>query len=469
MNKKYKIICPLLSDEGRDVEILLPIVYFAERYLNCSVEFVFVWEAHLIFRKKPDLIIVAANTVGDRLLFQISKHAAKCGIKVFSFISEGNFRTNGSFDYWGYNYDKIFFQDFICHWSKRTQSFLIKELPELKHKMVVTGAPGFDRYKIYQFLSKDNFLEKKKLTHFSKIITYAGWAFGKLFNKQGLDELNFFFQNDPKALLWVEDQMRKVEGILRKVIENNQDILFILKRHPSEINPSIEYLKHNNEMVRLKDYPNVMYITNEIAIHDLINISDLWLGFETTTVLEAWLLKNITTILINPDVKYFQKFRDELYKGSIIVSNYQSLQDYITEFYSKDIIKEFFTEEKIFNRKKLITETIGYDDGLNHVRSGFYLMKTLDMVRSANIKVKFSFNFLIKYLLLHIGKYFYNRELFLMLPKFRKTVFIFERYKLKNLIPVKKTYDSFLNDFHEKHNIRDKIHSDEFWSNLIES
>jgi len=468
MKKKYHIICTLISDEGRDVEIILPIVYFAEKYLDCTVEFIFFWEAHKIFRKKPDLVIIPANTVGDHLLFEIAKHAAECGIKVFSFISEGNFRTNGSFDYWGYNYEKKFYQDYVMHWSKRTQNFLINELPHYKDKMVLTGAPGFDRYKIYEFLDKETFLRKNGLTQYKKIITYAGWAFGKLANQQGIEELMVYFLDNTNALEWAKEQMFAVEEVLKKAIENNKDTLFILKKHPSEVNPSIEHLDYLNEMVRLKDYPNVIYTTNDIAIHDLINISDLWLGFETTTALETWIMVDKPTILINPDDAYFEQYRDELYKGSIIVKDYPSLQKCIDKFYEKGKLDEFYTEDKIQNRKKIITDTIGYEDGLNHLRSGYYLMKTLEQIESEKNKSIFSFNFFIKYFLLHIGKYFYIKSLFLKLPKFKKTIFIFERYKMKNIPILQKKYYLFLDKFYRDKQLPEKIESGNIWNEIIE-
>lgn len=468
MNKKYHIICTLISDEGRDAEIVLPIIYFAEKYLNCTVEVIFFWEAHKIFGKKPDMIIVPANTVGDHLLFEIAKHAAKSGIKVFSFISEGNFRTNGSFDYWGYNYEKKFYQDFVMHWSKRTQNFLIDELPHYKDKMVLTGAPGFDRYKIYEFLDKATFLKTNGLTQYKKVITYAGWAFGKLANQQGIEELMVYFLDNNKALEWAKEQMFAVEEALKQAIENNKDTLFILKKHPSEVNPSIEHLNYLNEMVRLKDYPNVIYTTNDFAIHDLINISDLWLGFETTTALETWIMTDKPSILINPDAEYFAQYRDELYKGSVIVKDYKELQHYINLFYETGKIDEFYTKDKVESRMKIITDTIGYDDGLNHLRSGYYLMKTLEKSEPEKKKFILSVNFFIKYFLLHIGKYFYIKSLFLKLPKFKKTIFIFERYKMKNISVLKKKYYPFLDKFYQTKKLKEKIESGDIWKEIIE-
>ena len=239
----------------------MPVIFYAEKYLNANVDYSFIWEIHDIYRKKPDVVLLA-NTIGSKLHFEISKYAYENGIKVFALISEGNFRTNGTFNYWGYNVDKQFYQDFICHWSKRTYDFLVNELPQYKNQMVVTGATGFDRYKIYDFVSRSEFLKKWQLPDFKKVIGYAGWAFGKLFNAPGRKELQYFHKDNPQRLVWMEEQMYLVEGILKDVIEKNTDTLFILKRHPNEAHPHLTK-EDKNEMAALNNYDNVIYIRNE--------------------------------------------------------------------------------------------------------------------------------------------------------------------------------------------------------------
>jgi surface carbohydrate biosynthesis protein len=279
------------------------------------VEFSFIWNIHDIYRKKPDLILMA-NTIGSRLHFKVSKYAHENGIKIFALISEGNFRTDGSFDYFGYNADKTFYQEYICHWSKRTKEFFDKELPSLQHKNIITGATGFDRYKIYQFEERDEFLKRYNLPRYKAVIGYAGWAFGKIYNQQGRDELRTYFQDLDKGLKWMDQQMKEVESMLRAAIEKFPQVLFILKRHPNEANPTIT-TEHPNEMIALREYPNVLYITWTENLHDLINVCDLWTAFESTTALEAWLIDK-ETIYLNPDPDFN---RDTTYLGTPISRN----------------------------------------------------------------------------------------------------------------------------------------------------
>ncbi len=462
MIKGKRILCYLDNDRGRDAEMMLPLVYFIENVLECTVEFAFVWDVHAIYRKKPDLVLLP-NAIGSPLNYQISKYAYNQNLRVFALISEGNFRTDGTFKYWGYNKDKVFYEDFICLWSKRTYDFLSEKEPDHVDKMVVTGGVGFDRYKIYSFKSKEEFLQERGLSEFRKIIGYAGWAFGKVFNKQGLAEIAFLRKNDPNRVEWMKKQMYLVEDILRNCVEANPDTLFIFKRHPNEANPSIVG-EGMNEMLRLKDYPNVLYVKEEVNIHDLINISDIWMAFESTTALESWVMREThPTILINPDPEFK---RDKLHVGSVIAKGYPELQKMIDEYYATGTIKEFFKTELIENRSKLIKDTIGFGDGFNHIRTGLYLSKSLEKADSKQARFVFSFNYYLKFRLLHIVKYFYIRNLFEKLPKFKKTVWLFERYTLENINVLKQQYWPYLSNFYNKNSIKQQYQDRSLSQNL---
>ena len=462
-SEKYKILCFLDFGKGRDLEILMPLVYYAEKYLHSQVEFAFLRDIHKIYLQKPDIVLLA-NAIGSKLHFLITKYAAQNNIPVFTLISEGNFRTDGTFDYWGYNTDKIIYQDYICQWSQRTKKYFDEVLPQYKQKNVVTGATGFDRYKIYDFISKEDYLKKLGYSRYKKVISYAGWAFGKIFNQTGLWEVKSSHKNNyEQVIAWMKEQMLLVEDILRKAVENNPDILFILKRHPNEIHPHLQQ-RDRNEMVNLKDYPNVLYTTTE-NIHDMISASDIFTGFETTAALETWLMKDTPTVLLNPDTDFN---RDQLYKGSVIAHSYDEFQKYIDEFYSTGKISSFQSEEKKENRQKFIVETVGYSDGMNHIRAGYYLKKTLDKTKpNSNPKVKLNFSYLMWYYLVHIGKYFYKKEIFRRLPKFKKTIWIFDNLELKEIPQLKQKYFRYLDIFHEKNNIPERIKLDKFWQEIL--
>lgn len=455
--ERTKLLCFLDDEYGRDVEMVLPVLYFAERYLHCDIKFAFAWNAHEIYLQRPDIVYLP-NAIGSPFYHQLAKYAADQNITLFAQISEGNFRTDGSFDYWGYNKDHHIYQDYLCLWSKRTYDYMLKELPQYKEKLAFTGATGFDRYKIYAFEKKESFLKRKNLPPFRKIIGYAGWAFGKIYNAQGRQEVSVLI-ND---FNWLEKQMLLVESILKEAIVNNPDTLFILKRHPNEANPSIVD-DGRNEMNRLKDYPNVIYITEKENIHDLISVSDIWLGFETTSALEAWLMKDIPTILINPEPEFN---RDKLYQGSVIVKNYQELQELINEYYSKGSIESFQIDDLVKKRGKLISDTIGFSDGFNHIRTGFYLRKAIEEGRFKPKKYQFKLKFLFRYLLIYVGKYFYNKTVFFKLPKFKKSIWILERYKLERVRHFRNEYWPYLENFYKNHKIEERFNNGTLFQSL---
>lgn len=460
---KYKALCFLDDDHGRDVEIMIPLIYFAERELNCEVDFSFMWNIHDIYRKKPDIVLLP-NTIGSRLHHKVTKYAHENNIKVFALISEGIFRTNGTFNYYGYNTDKEFYQEYICHWSERTKIFFDKELPELGTRNVTTGAVGFDRYTIYDFISKEEYLEGKELQRFKKVIGYAGWGFGKIYNPQGLQELKMISSDVDARVRWLKDQMYKVEAILKAAVEKNPDVLFILKRHPNEANPTIT--KENpNEMIGLRDYPNVLYITSNENLHDLISISDIWTGFETSTAIEAWLMGK-QTAFINPDPNFN---RTDIYTGNPIIRTPDEFLHLINEFYETGQIPGFYSKEIIRNRDKIFEETIGFADGMNHIRAGYFLKKTLEEISPCNDEkreIKFSWKFWFMYFLLMTGRFFYIENLFLKLPKFKKTVWMFKKWRLENVRKLQNQYKKYLDRFYSEKEISQKVKSNEIWNEL---
>jgi surface carbohydrate biosynthesis protein len=451
MNKKTKVLCFTDNSVGRDVEMLLPIRYYAERFLNCEFQHALLMDVHEIYRYKPD-VILQANTIGSNLYFEISKIAHEQNIPLFALISEGNFRTDGTFNYWGFNKDKRFYQDYVCCWSERTAEFLKSKEPEYADKIVVTGGTGFDRYTIYKFMPKEEFLKKYNKQQYKKIIGYAGWAFGKLDHKRGREELLYWASGDEKKLIWVEAQRQQVRDILRTAIEQNKDTLFILKQHPQENAPERpEPVK--NEMSELAHYDNVVYLSSEEAIHDLISVSDLWTCFESTTALESWLMGK-QTIFINPEPNFN---RDLLYKGSALVHSYDEFQLLITEFYSTQRIKKFSAADKDAMRNELIKNIIGFGDGMNHIRAGKYFAETVRRSQNTNSQYKFYFWHWLVYILMRLAAPFYNRKLYSKIYKLKKHLWAFENFRMGKLHLLYSKYVSFFEDFYARNNIEERI------------
>jgi len=449
--KKTKVLCFTDNAVGRDVEMLLPLRYFAERFLNCEFFHALNIDIHQVYKMKPD-VILQANTIGSNLYFEISQIAHKEGIPLFALISEGNFRTDGSFDYWGFNLDRKFYQDFVCCWSERTASFLKEKEQQESDRIVVTGGVGFDRYVIYKFLDRTEFLSKYAKPDYKKIIGYAGWAFGKLDHHRGRDELLYWAHGDESKLSWIENQRCLVRDILKEAIEKNPDTLFILKQHPQENAPErTEPVK--NEMSELAGYKNVLYLCSHEAIHDLISVSDIWTCFESTTALESWLMGK-QTVFINPEPEFN---RDPLYKGSPLVKSYAEFQNIIDEFFASGRIETFNDETKSKLRVELIGNIIGFGDGFNHIRASKYFAQTVANYQLSKRNYKFHFWHWLVFVLIRIAAPFYNRKIFSKIYKVKKHLWVFENYKLEKLQELYSKYVPYFEEFYKRHHIQQKF------------
>ena len=68
---------------------------------------------------------------------------------------------------------------------------------------------------------------------------------------------------------------------------------------------------------------------------------------------------------------------------------------------------------------------------------------------------------------MHLGSWFYIKELFVKLPKFKKTLWIFERFRLKNIDRLKTKYYKYLDEFYAKNNLPEKIQKGIIWKEIL--
>ena len=451
MNKKIKVLCFTDFNTGRDAEMVLLVRRFAERFLNCEFVHAISFDIHRIYKDKPD-IVFTPNTIGSTLYWEIARAARNQDVPVFSLISEGNFKTDDSFDYWGYNRDKIFYQDFVCCWSERTRKYLAEKEPDLKDKIVLTGGVGFDRYKLYQFSSKTEFLLKYNRNSYKKVVGYGAWTFNKMNYPRGRSDIYKCFGNDEGIFIWLENQRKILLDIWGRLIRNNPDVLFIFKKHPQD-KPSESVINAINELPEYCDFDNVLFFNDEEPLQNLIYVSDVWTCFESTTAVEAWLMGK-QTIFINSEPDFP---RSEIYLGSSVAHNYEEIQGMLDKYFINGSIDEFIKAEKKIIRKNLIANTIGYDDGLNHVRACFYLKKTINKINSDRIpNYKFSIIFYLYHLFVIIGGTFYVKSLFKYVYKLKKHLWVFENYKMEEIEKLYNDYSVYLDKFYSNNFIDEK-------------
>ncbi len=413
VEKKVDVLSLTMMSTGRDVEMVIPLLYYCEKVLGLSTFSASGVDARYFLDKLNPRLLLVPNSVGDNNYIKAVKYAAKKNIPVLSLTSEGDFDEKKIHEMvWGLNKDKIIYEDLTFQWSERSKEMTLKYYPELSDKIGVSGGVGFDRYEIYKFMGREEFLKKYK-KDYKKIICIAGWGFDELFGD--------LFEMDKKSILKIygEEQIKNfkedrllVNEILKKLIQNNKDILFVLKYHPG-----VHKIKKNTEFADLWAYDNIIEIQHEENIADCINVSDLLIAYESTSVMESWLLDK-QTFLINPTVADFP--RSDISKGSPIFKNYEECQNAIDNFYIAGKIHGF--EEKAEIRKEIIKNIIGWDDGKNHIRAGKAIKELLEKTRDREIKKTNLINYLKHYIIYII---------------FEKTRFI-TQYPVISKIPIKK-------------------------------
>lgn len=324
-----------------------------------------IFNGYELIKKHHPNILFLTNITGAQINVDVVDYATQYGIKVVSLVSEGNFREKELEQFlWGWNIERKFKEILNMQWTERTRLMTLKHYPELQDKIKVSGAVGFDVYRILPRINKDYFLRKYRREKFTNVIGVGCWDFGIFYPEDtrynyessilSMQEINYFRKD---GILFNQ--------ILEKVVLSNPTILFVLKEHPG-----CQIGKKGSAIENLDNYANTLIIKSEEVIVNCIAVSDFWITYESTTALEAWLMQK-QTCLLNPQGGDFG--RDEVAKGSPIYSSYEEIQANIDLFYSSGVLRDFKDKESV--RERLIKDTIQWDDGFNHVRAGNEILR----------------------------------------------------------------------------------------------
>lgn len=355
------------SSKGRDIDIVEPVLYWLEKKYKLKVARCCISDYFIeIIRYRPKAILLS-NGGGGEINVEVVKLAAMLGISVITLVSEGDYVNEGKCEiesfFWGLNKERKLYSNLNLQWSTRCLNLIHTNIENsAKWNIQVSGATGFDRYKFLRFLDKKTFLKKYAKEQYSKIVGIAAWGFDLLLS----DKYNYVHTGEYAELFsatmlnFHRKSLGKIKEIYDKIITENPDVLFILKHHPGMIEEAL------TEFSDLQQYENVLIIKKfDENISDVINVSDLWIGYETTTCLEAWLLGK-KTLLINP--LCWELPRSMIANGSPIYKKYEEVQGVFNSFFEKNKFVEF--DEKDIERKKIIKDIIEWDDGKNHIRAG---------------------------------------------------------------------------------------------------
>lgn len=334
----------------------------------------------IINRVKPDMLFIT-NATGAMENQQIVKYAKKKGIQVVTFISEGNFKDAPEYldeFLWGWNSDKILFEDLHLQWTSRTRNLSLKKYPELDNQIKVSGGVGFDLYKIQKQIDKVSLLKKYNLDRYKKVVGVGCWDFihacpsdtryRSVVNSISKSELDRF-----------KSDRDSFSSILKGVVINNEDTLFLLKEHPGTCCGH-----YASAIDGCEDLENTLIIKNEESLADCISISDFWVVYDSTTAMEAWLYGK-ETALLNPSGIDFP--RDVVHKGSTVFKSLNDFEHSLNSFYNEGHLYGF--DEKKEFRKIIIKDSMEYDDGLNHVRAGNEIIDILNKNDERELNINF--------------------------------------------------------------------------------
>ena len=345
------------------------------KYMGVSVYEGSVFNGYFLIDRFNPKILFITNSVGSLLNLDIVKYAKAKGIVCISSMSEGNFNEDGISQFvWGVNDERSYFEDRVFYWSERAFRLASQKYPSINPKVGVCGAIGFDRYTI---IGKELKEKPGPLAKYKYIVGVGCWNYDflredshcfKKFNGKRLsdEDFNFFFED-----------REKFNAELLQFAKDNPSIGILIKQHPGAIGGD-----WSSGISGLRDLPNVYVFQNELSVMESISLSDLWLTYESTTALEAWLL-GVPTCLLNPSGTDFN-FREGYHLGQENFPNSTALSQAVECHKRTGRFPEAATYFNV--RKDLIAKIIGFSDGLNHVRIGNAILEFLKNDCLASVK-----------------------------------------------------------------------------------
>lgn len=363
----------------RDTNIVDPVLVSLEDRFGYAVKHTRIHYALFkLFWYRPKVLLLS-NETGARENYELCLFADKLGIITIVMISEGLHIVGRSLEeqkkiakesMWGHNRKREVIWDLKLVWSNSFKNDVYQYVSNAnKFKLKVSGGTGFDSYTLLSFDKNFSILEHYK-KDYKKIVLLIGYAF---------DLYPYYEEMDEEEKMWFYNQRFIVRDAYKKLIENNPDILFILKHHPGSINLDDTEFKDLDCM----HYKNVIELHREVDIRDLLNLSDIVIAYDSTVCLEAWLMGKIT-LLFNPLGEKFR--RSSCYQGSPIAKKEEELQFMLDEYYRKGSVTQF--DNRSDDRKNVIEEEIQFSDGANYLRAS----KLINECIKANVRKRPSIN-----------------------------------------------------------------------------
>jgi hypothetical protein len=362
------------SSRGRDVDIVEPVLGYleAEHGLKVVREGIYNsgWK---LLRHRPRMLVIA-DQGGARVNFETVRLATRMGIPVVTLRSEGMFRDDPETVvqmFWGWNGDHHLYEVLHLEWTQRNIDLAHRDIPESReYDMRVSGATGFDRFKLMHLETKQQFLARRGRQGFDYLVGIAGWTFshvaGGYYRDHAAKVANVL--GGHRYVEMHREALPMLRQAYRHLVESSPETLFVLRYHPGETEEQF------SEFAGLGDLPNVLTSRRqEDNTADLVSACDAWLAYESTTCLEAWLC-GTPTLLVNPLGGDFP--RSPISSGAPLAMTGEETATALGQLRETGRLPGF--EELADGRKAVVRDTIGWADGCNHRRAADHVVSVLD-------------------------------------------------------------------------------------------
>ena len=217
--------------------------------------------------------------------------------------------------------------------------------------IIITGKPDTD----YWF-SKKIKPEKSELSSFidpkKKLILF--FAFGRR------NYLNFYYKGEKRDWLSLADDYHETIEDILKLHKDNVQILYKIGGKPARDNyPNFDKFIKNIEKINARN--SLLILDGNSSTLDLINISDIVIGFHTLGIVEAMFTNK--PIIYGGWGDLFNDIKDTLipfhkWKGLTFCDSNQSFKNEIEKYVKNNNLKNISNEE--YNCRKLNREEIFY-------------------------------------------------------------------------------------------------------------
>ena len=426
------------NTSGREFDIACPLMYVFERHLGWNVEYKCQFNFLDVLRTRPSLVIMSGTT-GHVSGLAWAKRFADSGILLVSHVTEGMYRAEdieGMVYGWALS-ERLLPEQKCLLWSDSSLKFAIDAFPDLKTKLAVSGAVGFDKYTFlntekYRIESRD----KEPIT-----IGYAGFDFNHMLAATSKNKED---HEENARLVRGENRCR---DYLRAMVVNNPEVSFIFKPHPRDgkTEPS--------ECPGLESYKNFR-IATDLSMFDFLAQVDMLISYNSTTTVDAW-VTNIPAVILNDEEEHFSH---EALSEALRLGEAADLNGYLDMIKSGASLREINKGSDIDGA---IARTIGSADGMNHLRFCVGIADIITDVVTLKAPSKINVNF--KFFIFSFAKtlMFYLSRYFRYLPYFGKRFLIYKRFSAAELKRNKSRYYESLDYFYSKKSKDVKIYLDE--------